>query len=57
MQFTILGTTVMIVRNRKVEGALPDPHVGTLRTPEELLEVARRKALELQALGDTRMFY
>ena len=47
----------MIVRNRKVEGALPDPHVGTLRTPEELLEVARRKALELQALGDTRMFY
>ena len=57
MQFTILGTTVMIVRNRKVADAPPSPHVGTLRTPEALLEVARRKALELQALGDTRIFY
>lgn len=57
MQFTILGTTVMIVRHRKVAQPPVDRHVRGARTPEEVLEATRRKALELQALGDTRIFF
>lgn len=57
MQFTILGTTVMIVRHRKVAHPPVDRHVRGARTPEEVLEATRRKALELQALGDTRIFF
>lgn len=57
MQFTILGTTVIIVRNRKVTEAPLDPLRHKVRTPEEMLEIARAKALQLQAMGDTRIFF
>lgn len=57
MQFTVLGTTVIIIRNREVLEAPMDPEFHKASTPEELLEITRRKALELQALGDTRVFF
>ena|GEM_PF-3726379 len=57
MQFTILGTSVTVVRNRKPGRTKPDSLVHKVRTPEEMLELTRREALKLQALGDTRIFY
>jgi len=57
VQFTILGTSVTVVRNRKPGRTKPDSLVHKVRTPEEMLELTRREALKLQALGDTRIFY
>lgn len=57
MQFTILGTSVTVIRNRKPVKTQPDPLVHKVRTPEEMLELTRKEALKLQALGDTRIFY
>ena len=57
MQFTILGTTVIIIKDRKVTEAPLDPQRHKAQKPEDLLALARAKALQLQSMGDSRTFF